>query len=520
VTERAQGERVVVTAAEQRRIDALASKCGAGLDDLIESAGTAAAEWILEHAPAQRAVVVAGPGGNGADALVVARRLLDAGIDVRAFLYAGAGVPSESVERALRRLEAAGGGGAAIDGVDLGPLERAIGRATVAIDGLYGSGLTRPLEGQAAGIVGLLNPAQVLTISLDVPSGIQADVGDVPGPAVKADVTLAMEFLKPAHFLFPASDLCGRVAIVSVDYPPDASANVIPWARVLDRAGAGRRLPPRSPTGHKGTFGHVLLLAGSRGMVGAAILAGRSALRAGLGLLTIGIPASLAATVHGALPEALVVPLAEEDGCLVPDAVAQLGPLFGRVDALAIGPGLSRSERTCETVCATLEAYSGPVVVDADALYALSQRSETLAALTGRAILTPHPGELGFFTGASATDIDGRRVEEATRFALEYGVITMLKGRPTVIAFPGGACYLNPTGNAGLATGGSGDVLTGLLAGLVAGGASLEDAALVGPYVHGAAAEFFALDGSERSLVPSDIVELLPRAFREIERCA
>jgi NAD(P)H-hydrate epimerase len=255
-------------------------------------------------------------------------------------------------------------------------------------------------------------------------------------------------------------------------------------------------------------------------MVGAALLAGRSALRAGLGLLTIGIPASLAATVHSALPEALVVPLAEEDGCLVPDAVAQLEPSFGHVDVLAIGPGLSRSEGTCEAVYAALEAYDGPVVVDADALYATSQRPETLAALAGRAILTPHPGELAFFTGASATEIDRRRVEEAARFAVRHGVITVLKGRPTVIAFPGGTRYLNPTGNAGLATGGSGDVLTGLLAGLLAGGATLEDAALVGPYVHGVAAELFSLDHSERSLLPSDVIELLPRAFREIERCA
>ena len=517
---RVQDERIVVTAAEQRHIDALALERGAAPDDLIESAGKAAAEWILDHATAQRAAVVAGAGGNGADGLVVARWLLEAGIDVRAFLFAPSGPVSEPVDRALRRFQAAGGGATAIDGTDLEVVECALGWATVAIDGLYGSGLSRPLEGVAVGIIDLLNRAQVLTVSLDVPSGIQADVGEVLGPAVKADVTLAMEFLKPAHLLFPASGLCGNVAVVCVDYPPDALAEVVPWARVLDRAGVKRRLPPRPPTGHKGTFGHVLLLAGSRGMVGAALLAGRSALRAGLGLLTIGIPASLAATVHAALPEAIVVPLAEEGGCLVPEAVAQLAPSFGRVDALAIGPGLSRSEGTCEAVCAALEAYSGPVVVDADALYALSRHRETLAALAGRAILTPHPGELAAFTGASATDIDGRRVEEAARFAAGHGVITVLKGRPTVIAFPRGTRYLNRTGNTGLATGGSGDVLTGLLVGLVAGGASLEDAALVGPYVHGAAAELFSLDRSERSLVPSDIVELLPRAFREIERCA
>jgi len=517
---RVQNESIVVTAAEQRRIDALALERGAAPDDLIESAGTAAAEWILDQATAQRAAVVAGPGGNGADALVVARRLLEAGIDVRAFLFAMAGAPSEPVERALRRLQTAGGDVTAIDETDLGPLERAVGWANVAIDGLYGSGLSRPLDGAAAGVVDLLNRSSVLTISLDMPSGLATDAGEVPGPAVKADVTLAMEFLKPAHLFFPASGLCGNVVVITVEYPPDALAEVMAWARVLDRAGVKRRLPPRPPTGHKGTFGHGLLVAGSRGMVGAAILAGRSALRAGLGLLTIGIPASLAAAVHAALPEALVVPLAEEDGCLVPDAVAQLAASFGRVDVLAIGPGLSRSEGTFEAVCAALEAYGGPVVVDADALYALSRHRETLETLAGRAILTPHPGELAAFTGGSATEIDRWRVEEAARFAVGHGVITILKGRPTVIAFPGGARYLNPTGNAGLATGGSGDVLTGLLAGLLAGGATLEDAALVGPYVHGAAAELFSLDHSERSLLPSDVIELLPRAFREIERCA
>jgi NAD(P)H-hydrate epimerase len=520
VSGRAQGERIVVTAAEQRRIDALARAGGMDVDDLIESAGKAAAGWILDHATVQRAAVVAGPGGNGADALVVARRLLEAGSDVRAFLFAPSGTVSGPLKRALRRLQTAGGDVTAIDETDLGPLERALGWANAAIDGLYGSGLSRPPEGAAAGIVDLLNRAQVLTVSLDVPSGIQADVGDVPGPAVKADVTLAMEFLKPAHLLFPAAALCGRTEVVPVAYPEAVLEDAQPAARVLRRPGASRRLPSRPADGHKGTFGHVVLVAGSTGMMGAAILAGRAALRSGAGLLTLAVPGSQAPTVHAALPEALVVALAEESGCIAPTALADLAPCLDRASVLAIGPGLSRGAGTAAAVRKILGAARCPAVVDADALVALAQDLECVRALRGRAILTPHPGEFALLTGGQVARIDNDRIAAASRFACEHGVLLVLKGRPTAIGIPDGRVYLNPTGNSGLATGGSGDVLTGLIAGLVAGGASLEDAALVGPYVHGLAADLFAAAGSERSLLPSDVIDLLPQAFLEVETCA
>ena len=510
---------VVVMAAEQRRLDALAVTLGVPGDDLVESAGRAAADRIVASARLGCVAVLAGPGGNGADALVVARRLREAGHDVVTFLFLPRGAPSPSVEHALRLLIETGGVIERLGSGSLAAAEAALSRADLVIDGLYGSGLSRPLDGAAAEIVRLVNGCKADVVSLDVPSGILADNGEVAGPAVKATTTLAMEFLKPAHLLFPAAGLCGEVAVVPVAYPAEAREGAIAWARVLDRASVRRRLPPRPPAGHKGTFGHVLLVAGSVGMVGAAILAGRASLRSGAGLLTVGIPASQAATVHAALPEALVVSLAEERGHITPAGVESLGAALGRATVLAMGPGLSRDEETSAAVLAALRAFGGPVVVDADAIYALSRSPETLGTLAGRAILTPHPGEFAFLSGMSVADVDRDRVAVAPDFARRSDVIAILKGRPTAIGLPDGRTYLNPTGNAGLAKGGSGDVLTGIVAGLVAAGASLEDAALVGPYVHGLAADLFAIAGSERSLLPSDVVDLLPQTLREVERC-
>ncbi len=519
------GECLVVSAAEQRRLDALAVAHGKTQQALVESAGRSAAEWILENAASERAVVVAGPGGNGADALVVARCLRHAGLDVETFLVAAMAELSEPATHALECLSGDGASVLAIDPRgstpgDLKQLAQAVAGCGTVVDGLYGSGLARPLVGRPAEVVAILNGSGATVVSLDVPSGVIADCADVPGPAVRADVTLAMEFLKPAHLLFPAAEFCGKTEVVPVAYPEVVLEDVQPAARVLRRAGVSRRLPCRPAAGHKGTFGHIVVVAGSTGMMGAAILAGRAALRIGAGLLTMAVPSSQAPTVHAALPEALVVALAEESGCIAPASLSNLSPCLDRADALAIGPGLSRGAGTAAAVRAILGATRCPAVVDADALIALAQDLECVRALRGRAILTPHPGEFALLTGGQAAQIDNDRIAAASRFACEHGVLLVLKGRPTAIGIPDRRVYLNPTGNSGLATGGSGDVLTGILAGLLAGGASLEDAALVGPYVHGLAADLFAVAGSERSLLPSDVIDLLPRALREVEPCA
>jgi len=508
-----------LTAAEQRRADETAHRGGAAEDALVESAGGSAAEWILTHAATRRVVVAAGPGGNGADALVVARHLLAAGSEVKTFLLSPSGQLSAPAQRMLERLATAGGSATCLETSGVEGLADALAWGTLAVDGLFGTGLARPLAGLAAATIHVWNAASIRTVSLDIPSGAVSDSGDLVGPVISADITLAMEFLKPVHLLFPAASRCGSVAVIPVDYPDDVLARVSPLARVLERSGVARRLPPRPPDGHKGTFGRVLVVAGSVGMTGAAILACRGALRVGAGLVVLAVPASLDPILEVALPEVITIPVPDTGGRLGTAAVGALRDELARADVLAIGPGLSRAGETVKATLAVLRGFPGPCVVDADALYALSKDPELLSSMTARGLLTPHPGELALLTGESAGDLDHDRMDATRSFVESRGATTILKGRPTVVGLRGGDLYLNPTGNTGLATGGSGDVLTGILAGLIAGGASIVDAAVVGPYLHGMAAEAFASDHSERSLLPSDLVELLPRVLREVEQC-
>jgi len=510
-------ERLVLTAAAQREADARSVAGGVSSDDLMESAGRSAADWILERLAPSRVVILVGPGGNGGDGLVVARRLREVGVDVRTFLLESPDRLGEPSRTMLERLDEMGDGTICLGGEARGEIEGAFEWADWVVDGLLGSGVERPLCGTYLDIVERLNAADVRVVSLDLPSGLTADRGERLGVAVEADITLAMAFLKPAHLLFPASECCGNVAVVPIAYPPGALAGIEPCARVPERAGIAGRLPSRRPDGHKRTFGRVLIVAGSMGMTGAAILCCRAALRAGTGLVYLGIPRSLNAIVETALPEVITLPLPDEGGHLVSVEDVRFIRALENADILAIGPGLSLEPGVGDVTRDLIARFRGLIVVDADALDALRGHADSLTCLGGRSVLTPHPGEFGGLVGRSPIEIDVDRVEAARGFAQEHEVVLLLKGRPSVIGLPDGSVHVNPTGNTGLATGGSGDVLTGLIAGFAAGGASLEDAAVLGAYVHGWAAEVYARDRSERSLTPSDLIELLPNVLREVE---
>ena len=510
-------ERWVLTAADQRSLDARAIGSGIDEDALMDSAGTNAAAWILARLRPRRTVVVAGPGGNGGDGLVVARRLHEAGRHVETSLLSSLSSCSPAVRRMAERLDAVGAGPVRLASAD--ELAAALDRADCVIDGMFGSGLTRPLGREALRIAERVNASDVKTVSLDLPSGLASDRGEMLGEAVRADITLAMAFLKPAHLFYPAAGHCGNTAVVDVAYPESIRRDTEPWARVCEGIGIRNRLPARRPDGHKGTFGRVLVVAGSVGMTGAAILCCRGALRAGAGLVHLAGPASLEPIFEAVLPEVLTVSLPDEEGHIAGFEGARIGDAVRRADVLAIGPGLSRDPAALDAVRAIIERFAGPIVLDADGLHALAGRSGVLARLGGRAVLTPHPGELGALTGETPERISAEPRDVTRAFAREHGVVLVLKGRPTAIGLPDGDVYLNPTGNDGLGTGGSGDVLTGLIAGFVAGGASLADAALVGTYVHGLAAEIYARDRSARSLTPSDLIDRIPEALREVEEC-
>jgi len=514
---RSDERRLVVSVAAQRAADEAAARHGTPSAALMDGAGTAAAQWMLDNLAMTRVVVLAGPGGNGGDGLVVARRMVEAGVPVRTFVVP----PRErllgaSAEMADRLLAAAPQGSVSFAS-DREMVRSAIEGASHLVDALLGSGLSRPVEGAMADLVDTMNEASCPILSLDIPTGLPSDSGDVLGPTVDADVTLAMAFLYLAHLFYPAAARCGMIVPVDVPYPPAVAASVAATASVLGPAGACLRLPTRSATGHKGTFGRVLVVAGSRGMLGAAVLCCRSALRTGAGLVTLATTESLCGAAASAVPEALTLPLPERDGHVTPDAVDVLTRFSA--DVLAIGPGLSRSQDVGIVVRETVAAFQGPIVVDADGLFAYNECIDRLRPTADRLILTPHPGEMGRLIGRSPAAVDTERLAVTAAFVKRNGAVLVLKGRPTVVGGPTGV-WLNPTGHDGLATGGTGDVLTGLIAGLLAGGMDRENASLLGAYVHGRCADVYAEGFAPRSLTASDLVERIPITLKAIESCA
>jgi NAD(P)H-hydrate epimerase len=324
-----------------------------------------------------------------------------------------------------------------------------------------------------------------------------------------------MAAYKPAHLLYPARERCGKIEVIPVGYTSSLWDKIKPLAGFVDRQWVATHLPVRPPDGHKGTFGRVLVVAGSMGMSGAAILCARGALRAGAGLVTVACARSIQPIIATAIPEVITIGLPEQDGYLTEESLDPLWAIIDKADAVAIGPGLGRASGTVAFIGKLLTHCTRPLVVDADALFSLD--NETLQNLPSETILTPHPGEMSRLIALSAEKINAERIEIARQFALNNAVVLLLKGRPTAIATPAGEITLNLTGNTALASGGSGDVLTGIIAGLLAGGTPANDAAIMGAYLHGFVADRLSDDRAERSIIPSDLLLALPHALAEIE---
>ncbi|MBN1858368.1 NAD(P)H-hydrate dehydratase [Candidatus Bipolaricaulota bacterium] len=519
----------VVSAAEQKRIDQLALGAGVAEISLMKSAGESAARYVLGHVGGMSSprafAVIAGAGGNGGDAAVVALALLEAGHAVETYLASppeqmtrGAGFHvGRLIERAPDHVHVL-----ADDVSDLqDTLVAALRSTSCVIDGLFGSGIRRPATGRFEAIIDAVNQAPSTIFSLDLPSGIPADCGTLIGPAITADHTVAMHFLKPAHILYPARGLCGRIGIACVAYPEHVLAAVDPIAVVPGLETLVSFLPERPETAHKGRFGHVLVVAGSRGLTGAAILCCRAALRAGAGLVTLACPGSLEPVFETTLPEVITVPLPERDGVLVSVETARFRDVLATADALAVGPGLSRHPSLAPIVARLVTEVRVPLVLDADGLWPFGAHPERIAHAQGERILTPHPGEMSRLLDLSIEEIEDARLEIAHEAARTAQATVVLKGVPTVISAPalepGGQTLVTLAGNHGLATGGSGDVLTGLIAGLVAQRIPPRNAACLGVYVHGASADKYAETRSARSLLPSDVIALLPEIFFDLE---
>jgi NAD(P)H-hydrate epimerase len=391
-----------------------------------------------------------------------------------------------------------------------------LGQADLIVDALLGTGARGPASGLTARMIELINATGRPVVALDIPSGAPADGGVPAGPAIRAALTATFAGLKRGVVAGPGAALAGRVQVVPIGIPEDEVGRDIATF-LVERADVARLFPDRPREAHKGTYGHVLVVGGSRGKTGAAALAARAAMRTGAGLVTVATAASQQPIVAGLLLESMTEVLPEiASGAIGVGAVAAVQALAAGRSAVALGPGLGVEAETQEAARQLIEGVARPMVADADALTALAGHLEILRRARGPRCLTPHPGEMARLLGATVADVEGDRIECVRRFATTHGVHLVLKGAASVVGDPDGRVFLNPTGNPGMASGGMGDVLTGMVGALLARRADPGAALQAAVYVHGLAADVAVERLGQEALVASDVIEALPPALRAV----
>jgi NAD(P)H-hydrate epimerase len=475
-----------------------------------------------------RPLVVCGKGNNGGDGFVVTRLLLTREARPDCILLGRAADLSGDALTNYKRLVDSGFVVREVASrEDIEPLFQ--GRRVV-VDAIFGTGLTRVPSGLAAEVITLINDSGSYVVSIDLPSGLHSDTGVPYDPCVRADLTVTMALPKLGLWLYPGRALAGTIEVVDIGMAKGKGESgndevglgtfhfdLCPEAFLLDAEHIRAVVPKRRPDGHKGTFGAVLIIAGSRNFSGAAVLAGMAAVRSGCGLIRLAIPDGIADVVSSDVIEAVKIPLPQTDTeALSPAALESLLEMSAEAQAIAIGPGIGTDRRTQELELDFLAEVEKPTVVDADGINNLVGHLALLSRAKAPLVLTPHPGEFSRLTGLKPADINADRVGSARRFATERKVVLVLKGASTVIAAPDGTVFVNPTGNSGLAKGGTGDVLTGLITGLMAQGMSPLDAACAGVYLHGLAADVAVQSLTEYCLAAGDLPDFLPQAFAAV----
>jgi NAD(P)H-hydrate epimerase len=507
----------ILDSRQMRAADEAAIRAGVPSLTLMENAASRIADTVRDRFAAwRRVVVVCGPGNNGGDGLAAAR-MLSPRAAVRVFTlrdpdsYQGdPGVNAARARAAGLTLESL----AAPNGID--DLGRALADADGAVDALFGTGLDRPLEGSAVEVVDRVNRAGRAVIAADVPSGLSSDTGETIGESVRADVTVAFAAPKVCHAFPPARHRCGKLVVGDIGIPrelldpPGHSLHLATAEAVVEL------LTPREPGAHKGDFGRVAIVAGSRGKTGAAVLAARGALRAGAGLVTVLCPASLESIIVSALPEAMTLGMPEENGALDSKAGPELVRLLADFDTAVVGPGLGREPGTVGAIEEIVRESHVPIVLDADGLNAFAKRVQSLAGHPAPIVATPHPGEAGRLLGRSAQDVQSNRLASAREIARLAGCCVLLKGEASLTATPDGRVVVNSTGTPLLATAGSGDVLSGLVAALIASGLSAPAAASAGAWLHGAAGERLAATLGDAGLLAHEVADAVPAVRREL----
>ena len=502
----------ILTAAQMREVDRLTIEAGIPGLVLMENAAHRVVEVLArKYAPLgrQRVVVICGKGNNGGDGLAIARQLhvrfRPASLDVVLAGPAGEFRGDAAANYAMLR---------ACGCVAVEDIAASMRRATLLIDAVLGTGLTGPARGRAAELIHEINTGfrEARVVAVDLASGLQSDSGEVSGEAVSAECTVTFTAPKLCHVLSPAREHAGELHVGQIGsraelYENDASI----FLSLSDPARFRHLFQPRIAESNKGLYGHALIVAGGRGKTGAAAMAGIAALRAGAGLVTVASAASAIMSIASYAPELMTEPLEET----VDGQIRELSPAaLRRKNVVALGPGMGTHDATVQLIRRLADELTTPVIVDADGLNALAGAA---MRAQGQRVFTPHPGEMARLTGKTIDEVQADRIPIARAYAQQHGVYLVLKGNRTVIAFPDGSVWINPTGSPALATGGTGDVLTGLLAGLIAQFSNeLEPAVLAGVYLHGRAGELGARDLGEKALIATDLFRYLPEAMREV----
>jgi NAD(P)H-hydrate epimerase len=520
----------ILTASQMQRIDRLTTeRYGVPSLTLMENAGRGVVEFLEERfAPLEerRIVILCGRGNNGGDGLVVARLLRELGLKPRVLLLADPRKVQGDAAVNLERL-ATSGMPEVVESLEAWHrIMPTLKGTTLVVDALLGTGLTKPLEGLLLEVVREVNAemAGVPVVAVDLPSGISADTGELIGEHVRAGFSVTFTAPKIAHIFPPACEYVGEWVVRQIGTPPEAlesdSELFLNLATGEEFAWLAR---PRKPDANKGNFGHVLILAGSVGKTGAAALAALAALRAGAGLVTVATPAGALPIVASLGMEYMTEPLPQtETGTVSLRALdyGRLEKLLEGKSVLALGPGLGRVPETAELIRTLVNHRRLPVVLDADGLNAFAGCMDSFqhGADLAEAVLTPHPGEMSRLTGVATAEIQAHRVESAREFARRHQVSLVLKGFRTLTAAPDGKVWVNPTGNPGMATGGTGDVLTGLMAGLVAqyGDRAISEVAAAAVYLHGLAGDLAAKEMGQAPLIAGDLIAALPQAYRAV----
>lgn len=505
----------IVSAAEMRAIDrATSERFGVPSLRLMENAGTAVADFVVgDYSGLRRVGVICGKGNNGGDGFVAARKLAEAGREVRLLLLCDPGELRGDAEAMFRKLT-------------LQPVlartseefktaaAQAVLDGDVLLDAILGTGFRPPVSGLYAEVIEHFSKMRGPIVAVDIPSGLDADAtGDEPaGPVVPACATVTFTAPRPAHVFSPR--MKGPVVVSPIGTPEEAIQSSLNLELITPRDIA-EMVAPRPRDSHKGMYGHVLVIGGSLGKAGAAGMAGMAALRAGAGLVTVATAQSVLPTVAGYAPELMTETLPETEAGTISMRAREYGRLDGIIKGktvLAIGPGISRQTETSELVRVLVKSSQLPTVLDADGLNAFEGRAQEL---TGRPlVITPHPGEMARLAQLSTKQVQQNRLQVAREFAMSRGITTVLKGNRTLVARADGKVWVNPTGNPGMASGGMGDILTGIIAGLLGQTTHSITAVIAGVYLHGLAGDVACEKTGEQSLVATDLLTALPEAFR------